>query len=146
MKLSVLLMIANWLPQPLADQTCLAATLYLEARDQPVLGQIAVAEVALRRQANSPWPDDLCRVLTQPKQFALSLVSQRYLFRNLPAWNRAWAIAGATMQRWSINGERLSVVPEADHFFAHHRVTPAWAASGEQVARIGDHAFYRLAP
>lgn len=146
MKLSILLMIANWLPQPLADQTCLAATLYLEARDQPVLGQIAVAEVALRRQAGSAWPNDLCSVLTQPRQFALTLVSGRYRIRNLGAWKRAWAIAGATMQRWSVSGEQFAVVPEADHFFAHQRVTPAWAASGHQVARIGDHAFYRLSP
>ena len=146
MNLSTLLLIASWLPQPLADQTCLAATLYLEARDQPVLGQVAVAEVALRRHAASRVPRNLCEVLQQPKQFALTMVSPRFRFKNMGAWNRAWRIAGASMTRWAENGERLAVVPAADHFYAVQRVTPSWAAHGERVALIGDHAFYRLAP
>lgn len=139
-------MIANWLPQPIADQTCLAATLYLEARDQPVLGQVAVAEVALRRRSATKAPATLCSVLTEPRQFALSIVSPRYRLRNLGAWNRAWRIAGTSMVRWANNGERFSIVPAADHFYAYQRVTPAWASHGERVALIGDHAFYRLAP
>lgn len=144
MTLGTLLMIANWLPQPLADQTCLAATLYLEARDQPVLGQVAIAEVALRRRESAQHQTPLCSVLTQPKQFALSIVSPRYQFKSIGAWNRAWRIAGTTMLRWSDSGDRLSVVPTADHFYAYQRVTPAWAAHGQRVALIGDHAFYRL--
>ena len=138
-------MIANWLPQPMADQTCLAATLYLEARDQPVLGQIAVAEVALRRQSAMIENEGLCAVLLRPGQFALSTVSPRFRLRNLKSWLRAFDIAGVTMRRWSESGGRLGVVPEADHFYAYNRATPAWAAHGERVALIGDHAFYRLA-
>ena len=144
MKLATLLRIANWLPQPIADQTCLAATLYLEARDQPVLGQVAVAEVALRRRGTRKGPVNLCGVLMQPKQFALSIVSPQYQLRNLGAWNRAWRIAGTTMLRWADSGDRYSVVPAADHFYAYQRVTPAWAAHGQRVALIGDHVFYRL--
>ena len=146
MKLATLLIIANWLPQPIADQTCLAATLYLEARDQPVLGQIAIAEVALRRRGASKAPATLCGVLTQPKQFALTLVSPRYRLHNVGAWHRAWRVAGDTMLRWADHGDRFSVGPAADHFFAYQRVTPTWAAHGERVALIGDHAFYRLSP
>ena len=55
MKLSFLLWLASLLPQPAADPLCLATTVYLEARDQPVIGQRAVAEVALRRQADGRW-------------------------------------------------------------------------------------------
>jgi spore germination cell wall hydrolase CwlJ-like protein len=146
MKLATLLMIAGWLPQPIADQTCLAATLYLEARDQPILGQVAIAEVALRRRSARKRADDLCTVLTEPKQFALTIVSPRYRLRNPGAWNRAWQIAGSAMSRWAQGGERYAVVPAADHFYAYQRVTPSWAAHGERVALIGDHAFYRLSP
>lgn len=146
MKLAVLLMIVNWLPQTVADQTCLAATLYLEARDQPVLGQVAIAEVALRRQRADRSRPALCTVLIEPRQFALGIVSPRTPIRNLGAWNRAWRIAGTTLARWSESGESLSVVPAANHFYAVHRVTPYWTKHGEWVAQIGDHAFYRLAP
>src|SRR3546814_5939931 len=49
MKLAFILWLASVLPQPVADPLCLTTTIYLEARDQPVAGQRAVAEVALRR-------------------------------------------------------------------------------------------------
>src|SRR5690606_13418336 len=45
MKLAWILWIANLLPQPAADSLCLATTVYLEARNQSELGQMAVAEV-----------------------------------------------------------------------------------------------------
>ena len=50
MKLSMLLWLTTLLPQPIADQACLATTVYLEARSEPTIGQMAVAEVALRRR------------------------------------------------------------------------------------------------
>ena len=46
MKLATVLWLAQLLPQPYADQACLATTVYLEARNQSELGQRAVAEVA----------------------------------------------------------------------------------------------------
>ena len=51
MKLAwILWLSSNVLPQPAADSLCLSTTVYLEARDQSVRGQQAVAEVALRRK------------------------------------------------------------------------------------------------
>ena len=50
MKLGLLLWMTSVMPQPVADQTCLAATVYLEARGESTRGQMAVAEVGLHRQ------------------------------------------------------------------------------------------------
>ena len=50
MKISFLLWLASILPQPAADQVCLASTVYLEARSESQIGQMAVAEVAMRRR------------------------------------------------------------------------------------------------
>jgi len=49
MKLAWILWLSQLLPQPAADSLCLSTTVYLEARDQTLRGQQAVAEVALRR-------------------------------------------------------------------------------------------------
>ena len=49
MKLAWILWLSQMLPQPAADSLCLSTTVYLEARDQTLRGQQAVAEVALRR-------------------------------------------------------------------------------------------------
>ncbi|MGY6519021.1 MAG: cell wall hydrolase [Lysobacteraceae bacterium] len=143
MKLSWLLWLAQLMPQPAGDQICLATTLYLEARDQPVAGQLAVAEVALRRRDSGLWGDSLCEVVTARSQFAPTLVHPNYRLRNARAWENAVQLAFQAEQAWSApDGERQEIVPGASHFAAHNLVSPAWA--NEPVAVIGDHTFYRV--
>jgi spore germination cell wall hydrolase CwlJ-like protein len=144
MKLSLLLWAASFLPQPTADHICLATTVYLEARDQPMRGQIAVAEVALRRQESSRNGESLCAVLLKPKQFAMTLVSPNKQLNNPKAWSRAWQVAVDTMRLWQLPYPmRKEVVPGASHFVASRIQRPAWAV-GEPIATIGDHDFYRV--
>lgn len=145
MKLSLLLWATSFLPQPTADQICLATTVYLEARDQPMRGQIAVAEVALRRQEAGSHGASLCEVLQRPKQFALTLVSPNTRIENPKAWNKAWRVSVDTIRLWQLpHPMRVQVVPGASHFVASRIAKPAWAI-GEPLATIGDHAFYRAA-
>lgn len=144
MKLSLLLWAASFLPQPTADHLCLATTVYLEARDQPMRGQIAVAEVALRRQEASRSGESLCAVLLKPKQFAMTLVSPNKRLDNPKAWSRAWHVAVNTIRLWQLpDPMREEVVPGASHFIATRIVRPVWAV-GEPIATIGDHDFYRV--
>ncbi len=143
MKLSLLLWAASFLPQPTADQICLASTVYLEARDQPTQGQIAVAEVALRRQESGRHGESLCEVLQKPKQFALTLVSPSKQISNRKAWDKAWRISVDTIHLWQLpHPLRTQVVPGASHFVAARIGRPVWATS-EPLATIGDHVFYR---
>lgn len=145
MKLSLLLWLASVLPQPHADQVCLATTVYLESRDQPVRGQQAVAEVVLHRVDRGTWGDSVCAVVTQRKQFAPAYTSPNFRIRNQKAWNRAWQVAESTRTEWQLPlNERALVVPGADHFYAFNRVRPAWSG-GHEVAKIGGHSFLRLA-
>jgi spore germination cell wall hydrolase CwlJ-like protein len=145
MKLAWILWLANLMPQPAADQLCLATTVYLEARNQSTLGQRAVAEVALRRLEKGVWGGDLCAVVTAPKQFAPTLVSPDFWLRNLTAWNRAVQVAYQARDDWARrnSGKRPQVVPGADHFVALGIASPPWA-QGTPVATIGDHTFYRV--
>lgn len=145
MKLAWILWLANVLPQPVADPLCLATTVYLEARNQSILGQRAVAEVALRRVEDGRWGECVCSVVTAPKQFAPTLVSPNMRLKNPRAWERAAAIAFEALRDWSKPSElRRQVVPGADHFLVHDLVNPPGWARGTPVARIGDHAFYRV--
>jgi len=144
MKLAWLLWLASVLPAPAAERVCLATTVYLEARDQPELGQRAVAEVALRRYASKKHGASLCSVVSARKQFAPGIVSLNYRVRQGRAWDRAWEVAGTALAMWQMpRAQRREVVPGADHFYAHNLVQPDWA-QGEPVAVIGDHAFMRL--
>ena len=144
MKLAWILWLASVMPPSVADPLCLATTVYLEARNQSVLGQRAVAEVALRRRESGRWGDSVCAVVTAPKQFAPSLVKPDFRLANLKAWNRAVAIAFHSERVWAIpNRNRQMVVPGADHFLAHHIADADWA-QGVPVAQIGDHTFYKV--
>lgn len=144
MKLATLLWLSQLLPQPYADQACLATTVYLEARNQSELGQRAVAEVALRRLASGRWGDSLCAVVTAPRQFAPTLVSENYELKNLNAWRRAVAVALRASHDWNQPAlQRRFVVPGADHFVVQAQASPVWAR-GVPVTTIGDHTFYSV--
>ncbi len=143
MKLAFLLWLASVLPQPVADRACMAGTLYLEARSESVTGQLAVAEVALRRAQNGQWGNSVCAVLTAPGQFALSTMPQSYILQEVDSLQRSWAIANIAFALWSLPPQlRPTVVPQADHFFASNTPAPPWA-KGSPLARIGEHSFYR---
>ena len=145
MKLAwILWLSSNVLPQPAADSLCLSTTVYLEARDQTVRGQQAVAEVALRRRDSGLWGGNLCSVVTARKQFAPTILSPNTKLANTNAWTRAVSVALESERNWSLPPEkRREVVPGASHFMAHAIAAPAWR-NAHQVATIGDHTFLRV--
>lgn len=117
--------------------TCLAVSIYHEARDQPLLGQQAVAAVILRRVQLSRWGDTICAVV-QPSQF--SYLSQNYSFPPIverEAWRQALTVAIQAL----VDGP-TPIVADADHYHATY-VSPSWGQKMEEVMRIGGHVFYR---
>ena len=144
MKLAWILWLAQILPQPAADSLCLSTTLYLEARDQSVRGQRAVAEVALRRRDSGLWGNDVCSVVTARKQFAPGIVAPGTRLRNGEAWAHAVTVALEAERNWALPpGERREIVPGASHFMAHAIASPSWR-NAYQVATIGDHTFLKV--
>lgn len=144
MKLEWLLWLASIMPPPAADSLCLSTTLYLEARNQPVYGQRAVAEVALRRQDSGLWGESMCDVVTAHKQFAPTLVSPQTRLGNGDAWAQAVAVAFDAEANWALPArKRKEIVPGASHFAALGIAQPAWR-NAYQVATIGDHTFFRV--
>ena len=142
MTLGLLLGMIALLPRPVADQTCLAATVYMEARSQPTRGQLAVAEVALDRLDMGRYGDTICDVVTAPRQFALTTTSASFKIDNQLAWNKAWAVAGQAIAIWNEPASnRKLVVPGANHFLKLG-ATAAWARN--PIATIGDHEFYAV--
>jgi spore germination cell wall hydrolase CwlJ-like protein len=144
MKLAWILWLSQVLPQPAADSLCLSTTVYLEARDQSVSGQQAVAEVALRRRDSGLWGDNVCDVVTARSQFAPAIVSPNTRLTNAEAWAEAVTVAMDASRNWDLPAsQRREVVPGASHFFAHHVASPSWRNS-YRVAVIGDHSFHRV--
>ena len=144
MKLAWILWLASVLPPQTADSLCLSTTLYLEARNQSVQGQQAVAEVALRRRDSGLWGDSVCEVVTARKQFAPTLVSPNTRLCNTEAWAASVTVALEAQRNWQLPpGERQEIVPGASHFAALAIASPSWR-NAYQVAKIGDHTFLKV--
>ena len=143
-KLAWILWLASVLPPQAADSLCLSTTLYLEARDQSLRGQQAVAEVALRRKDSGLWGDSMCDVVTARKQFAPTLLPPGTRLGNSEAWAKAVTVAMEAESNWALPpGERKEIVPGASHFMAHAIAAPSWR-NAYQVATIGDHTFLKV--
>lgn len=143
MKLSLLLWLTTLMPQPVADQACLATTVYLEARSEPALGQLAVAEVALRRRDRGHYGNTVCKVVTAPHQFATTTTPGSFEINNADAFIKAWDVAGNSIHNWQLPPDkRHMLVPHADHF-ATTAIAPLWSHNRPSIT-IGDHAFYAV--
>jgi spore germination cell wall hydrolase CwlJ-like protein len=127
---------------------CLAANIYFEARSEPEAGQIAVAQVTMKRAKNNT--DKVCEVVLEKKQFSWlngktkknnSVILAAF---EKPTDKKAWAksrkIADLVLSRkfWDhSNG--------ATHYHTK-KVNPKWSKSKNMklVTVIGDHRFYKL--
>ena len=118
------------------DAICLAAVLYFEARSEPPDAQAAVAGVVLERVAHPKYPDTICEVALQRKQFsAFNRGVPRP--RNEKAWSAAIALAQAILD----DPEGTVPISGATHYHAVN-VRPYWADQYKYLGRHGAHLFY----
>lgn len=120
---------------------CMAMAVFFEARDQPLTGQQAVAEVVINRVESPRFPDTVCDVVFQNKQFSFTHdgMSDDYTKHTDNVFDRqaidiAEAIASSTL-----NGDRLGTT--STHYHATY-VAPYWAELYHLDGRVGDHIFY----
>ncbi len=126
------------------QQLCLANGIYFEARGEPARGQAAVAQVILNRVRNPSYPNTICGVVYQNKnwrnrcQFSFACDRVRDRVSNPRLWKLAQQIAAETTagRIW------LSQVGSSTHYHATY-VNPKWARSMKKVGKIGLHIFYR---
>jgi spore germination cell wall hydrolase CwlJ-like protein len=121
-----------------AELRCLAAAVYFEARGEPLVGQLAVAQVIINRSKDPRFPRTYCGVVAQPGQF--SFMRGRRMPR-LSTAGRAWAraVAIATI---ADRGLWPSAAEGAVFFHARH-VKPRWSRGKIRLAQIDTHIFYR---
>lgn len=126
------------------ERICLAQAIYYEARSEPRVGQLAVADVVLNRVASPLYPNSICEVVYQGSerltgcQFSFTCDGSMGARLNKRKWNAAEDMAGAILA-----GVRVPVSRSATHYHANY-VSPPWAARLTPTATIGTHKFYRF--
>jgi spore germination cell wall hydrolase CwlJ-like protein len=125
-------------------EKCLAEAVYFEARGEPVLGQVAVAQVVLNRAFSGKYPSTVCGVVYQNShrhlacQFTFACDGIRDVIREPDMWERAKKIAAEMLdgKLW------LPEVGKATHYHATY-VHPGWVSEMRKMHKLGVHIFYR---
>jgi spore germination cell wall hydrolase CwlJ-like protein len=117
---------------------CLALNIYFEARSEEPMGQLAVAEVTLNRVASSRYPNNVCDVVWQRKQFSWTHDGKSDKPKDAKAWDMAVRAAKLAMKHRDV----VIVGDEVTHYHAEY-VTPYWTTAYERVAKVGTHIFYK---
>ena len=123
---------------------CLATAVYFEARGEPVVGQVAVAQVVMNRVASRRYPDDVCAVVKQGSlsarlrgcQFEFYCDGRPERIRDEDAYHLAFVVAEAVVA--GVEPDRTG--GGADHF--HSGPNPYWAKRLQRTNAIGGHVFY----
>ena len=127
-----------------AARHCLAQAIYFEARGEPMVGQIAVANVVMNRVKSQKYPNTICGVVFQNYQkrnacqFSFTCDGQPELAKNGKLWRQTVRLANNMM-----TGKRkYRPVRNATHYHADY-VSPDWSTQLQRVKKIGRHIFYR---
>jgi spore germination cell wall hydrolase CwlJ-like protein len=118
------------------DIRCLTEVIYHEARGEPIAGAIAVKKVVLNRVADPRWPNSVCDVVYQPKQFSYA---NSGVMPKIDSWfdyDRSEYIA-------RLHHEEDANFYGATHYFNPKVVKPSWAKKLTFIKRIGGHDFYK---
>ncbi len=119
-----------------SEAECLAAAVYFESKGEPLVGQLAVAEVILNRARSGRFASSICGVVKQPGQFSFVRAGGfPPIARGSRGWREAVAIAKVAQDKSWASG-----VGKALFFHANH-VSPGWRLT--RVAALGNHIFYR---
>lgn len=115
---------------------CLALNIYHEARSESSEGQIAVAQVTLNRVDHRVWPNTICEVVYDDKQFSWTFLVKDHK----PHEKKAWAVA-KVIARDVMIGNVKDPTYGAVYYHANY-VNPYWKKHVTLSKVIGAHLFY----
>lgn len=121
-----------------ADVRCLALNIYYEARGEPILGRLAVANVTMNRFLNST--KTICNTVYSPGQFEWT--SKRLRGPAGEDWHQAVALSWIVITQ----PELVHDVTQNALYFHSNRRTPSSFRRFEHTITIGNHRFYRERP
>ena len=131
---------------------CMAFNIYHEARNESMLGQIAVGQVVMNRVWDKRYPNTVCEVVKQAVTHKGT--NKPVLFRCSFSWYCDGQVddVNKDSKAWRYSLEYASIVLSgrivlditegATHYHATY-VRPAWAKTKTKTTRIDRHIFYR---
>tara|TARA_X000001388_G_scaffold62611_1_gene48400 strand:- start:548 stop:976 length:429 start_codon:yes stop_codon:yes gene_type:complete len=131
---------------------CMALNMYHEAKNQSMLGQLAVGQVVMNRVEDKRFPDNVCDVVTEAVTYKGT--DKPVLHKCQFSWycdgqkdepdfdSKEWWDAKEYASIVLSGTIILDVTEGATHYHATY-VRPAWAKTKTKTTRIDRHIFYR---
>lgn len=131
--------------------TCLAVTLYHEARGEGNAGMLGVANVVINRMHDPRWPDTICEVVSQGPtlkwdvnaplrnkcQFSFYCDGKSDIPTNQKSFSKAVRIAEDAWYSYNLSVD----ITEGSTFYHATSVTPNWPY--KYILTINNHKFYK---
>lgn len=120
---------------------CLASNIFYEARGESTKGQLAVGLVTINRVKSGKYPDSICGVVTERKQFSWYRPGKIRSTGN-SLFEEARTLATKLYDEYYVANTYVDFVHGATHFHTVG-VNPSWRGK-TLVRRIGSHLFFRI--
>ena len=121
---------------------CLAKTIYHEARGETEAGKKAVAMVTINRVNNPMFPDSICRVVYEPRQFSWTL-DKKAKIKDYVLFAKIRDLAASMYHQYHVEGitpKSLTNLENALYF----SVQGFNNKNLKFIVKIGGHRFYSL--
>ena len=133
-----------------SELNCLVEAIYYEARSEPVIAQLSVANVVLQRVRDDRFPDTICGVVHQGRynkkgqpirhkcMFSYWCDGKPERMKEIEALKTAISVS-----EMAINGVIVEATLGATHYHANY-VRPHWrlAHTFMELGQLGKHIFY----
>ena len=148
---------------PISDAFCLAQNLYFEAGNQPLAGRLAVAQVVQNRVDSHMFPNTICGVIYQTKEYRTSWKTGEQIPRrgmcqfswycdgksdepkDSKTWIAVYQLANQILQNDKYDAtisEEFDITEGALWYHADY-IYPYWAQHLNQTVTINQHIFYK---
>lgn len=148
-----LILCLSWLTStsvadPNNDVHCLALNIYHEARSESTEGQLAVALVTLNRVKSDRYPDTICKVVKQYKQFSWYWDGKSDKPTEALAWHMSKTMAEYVIKHFDrFNGdiEFMDVTDGSLWYYNPSIVVPKWHHDHDKIIsrQVGNHLFLK---
>ena len=141
------------------DTHCLAQNIYFEAGNQPLAGKIAVVNVVLNRVEHDKFPNNVCDVVYQTKEWRTSWTGKTIPKLGMcqfswfcdgksdkPKDSKTWAeslqLADDMLVKYVKSDNYLDLTEGAMWYHAYY-IQPYWSYHLNETVQISAHIFYR---
>lgn len=122
---------------------CLALNIFHEARDQGTQGWLAVAFVTINRVIDPRFPDSICEVVWEPKQFSWTHDGKSDV-PNVSKYpdKKAWEYIKEFSKGFLENFRHIEDPTKGSLYYHNFSVEPSWRDDFEVATEVGEHIFY----